>query len=204
MIQQRTDEWFEARRGKATASRFGDVLAKTKAGVEGAGRRNYRAELVIERITGLSPERYSSRDMEWGAETEDLAALAYTLRTGIDTAEAPFVEHPAILAGASPDRFVGTEGLLEIKCPKSGNHIATLKANKMPPEHMPQVQGQLWMTVRQWCDFVSYDPNMPANAQLFIERVYRDEEYIRMLENEVSMFLEEVAAEVEFVKGYGL
>lgn len=202
-MQQRSEEWYEARKGKATASRFGDILAKLKNGTEGAERRNYRAELVIERLTGNSPVRYSSKDMEWGQDTEDLARLAYTLRTGVEVAEAPFIEHGELAAGASPDGFIELDGGLEAKCLKTGNHIAVLKAGKMPPKHMPQVQGNMWITDRKRWDFVSYDPDMPANAQLFIERIPRDDEYIKMLEAEVRQFLAEVDAEVEFVREYG-
>lgn len=201
-MQQRSEEWFAARLGKATSSRFGDVVATLRGGGEAAGRKNYRALLVVERLTGVSAEHYSSPAMQWGTDTEELARLAYTLKTGVDVEEAGFIEHPKLAAGASPDGLVGTEGLLEIKCPNTANHIATLRAQKMPPEHMPQVQGQMWITGRKWVDFVSYDPVLPPNAQLFIYRVERDDKYIDTLIGAVSQFLTEVDAEVDFLKGY--
>ena len=96
------------------------------------------------------------------------------------------------------------DGCLEIKCRLTANHIETLKLGDMPPEHMAQVQGQLLMTGRMWCDFVSFDPTLPENAQLFIERIERDDEYIARLEVEVALFLDEVVEEVEFLKTYKL
>ena len=204
LIEQGSPEWYEARLGRATASRFKDVLAKVKSGGEAAGRKNYRAQLVVERLTGLRAERFTSTAMEWGTETEDLARLAYTLETRDLVEEVGFIEHPSLEAGASPDGLIGLDGCLEIKCRLTANHIETLKLGKMPPEHVAQVQGQLLMTGRKWCDFVSFDPTLPENAQLFIERIERDDEYIARLEVEVALFLAEVAEEVEFLKTYKL
>lgn len=201
-IEQRSDEWFEARRGKATASRFKDVLAKIGKG-EAAARRNYRAQLVIERITGKTPDRFISAAMVWGQETEDLAAVMYSLRTGNLVEKVGFIESTILQAGASPDGLVGKEGTLEIKCFNTANHIEALKTGVMPAEHMPQVQGQLWLSARQWCDFVSFDPDMPENAQIFIQRIERDEVYILKLKSEVAAFLEEVDADVAFLTNYG-
>jgi hypothetical protein len=201
-FDQGSEEWFQARVGKATASRFKDILAKTKAGTEAATRKNYRAQLVIERLTGQRAERFTSAAMEWGTETEDLARLAYTLETSNLVDEVGFAEHETLAAGASPDGLLGLDGCLEIKCRLTANHIETLKASHMPAEHMPQVQGQMWITGRRWCDFVSFDPTLPDNAQLFVERIGRDDEYIANLEDEVQRFLAEVAADVEFLQSY--
>ena len=195
-MEQRTEAWFPARLGKATASNFRKVLAKVKSG-EAADRRNYRAQLVIERLTGQQQDSYSNAAMQWGTEQEPFARIAYMALTGNEVEEVGFVEHECIMAGASPDGFIGQHGLIEIKCPVSATHIETLKSGVMPAEHMPQVQGQLWITGRDWCDFVSYDPRMPDRLQLFITRVGRDADYIDMLAKEVKAFLDEVAAEVE-------
>lgn len=201
---QRSDEWFTQRLGKVTASRFKDVLAKLKSGDEAATRRNYRAQLVIERLTGQQAERFTSAAIEWGQDTESLARLAYTLATKNLVEEVGFVQHATLAAGASPDGLIGLDGCLEIKCRLTANHIETLKLGHMPPEHMAQVQGQMWMTGRKWCDFVSFDPTLPENAQLFIERIDRDDEYIANLEVEVALFLDEADADTEFLKTYKL
>jgi predicted phage-related endonuclease len=201
-FEQRTEEWFEARQGKATASRFKDVLATTKNGSEAAARRNYRAELSVERLTGISPERYLFRSMQWGDETEELARVEYILKSGNQVEETGLFIHKEIAAGASPDGVVGKDGTIEIKCREIALHIQMLKFDRVTPEYIAQVQGQLWLTGRKWCDFVSFVPELPDNAQLFIKRVERDDAYIATLEEAVRQFLQEVDQEVEFIKNY--
>ncbi|WP_104658044.1 lambda exonuclease family protein [Ralstonia insidiosa] len=194
-MEQRTEEWYAARLGRATASNFGKVLAKIKTG-EAADRRNYRAQLVIERLTGNRQEGYSNAAMQWGTEQEPFARIAYMADRGVDVQEIGFIQHETLMAGCSPDGLIGADGLIEIKCPVSATHIETLKTQHMPLEHMPQVQGQMWIAGREWCDFVSYDPRMPEKLQMFVQRIPRDEQYIKALAFEIERFLEEVAAEV--------
>lgn len=194
-MEQRTDEWYAARLGRATASNFGKVLAKIKTG-EAADRRNYRAQLVIERLTGNRQESYSNAAMQWGTEQEPFARIAYMADRGVDVQEVGFIQHETLMAGCSPDGLIGADGLIEIKCPVSATHIETLKTQHMPLEHMPQVQGQMWIAGREWCDFVSYDPRMPEKLQMFVQRIPRDDQYIKALAFEVERFLEEVSAEV--------
>lgn len=201
VVEQGTDEWLEARLGRATASEFKNVITKIKTG-EAAARRNYKVQLVLERINGKRAERFKTAAMEWGNETEELAATEYMLKTGNIVETCGIFLHNERMIGDSPDRLVDTDGTVEIKCFNSANHLEALKQNKMPKEHMPQVQGHMWMTNRKWCDFVSFDPDFPADAQLFIQRIYRDEDYIAMLQEELDQFLDEVDAEVEFVKSY--
>jgi putative phage-type endonuclease len=201
-IEQRSEAWFEIRLGKATASRFKDILSTLKSGTESAGRKNYRAQLVVERLTGAQAERFKSAAMEWGTETEELARTMYLLKTGNLADEVGFIQHNSLEAGASPDGLVGEDGTIEIKCYNTANHIQALRDDAMPKEHMAQVQGQLWMTGRKWCDFISFEPTLPANAQIFIRRIYRDDTYISNLEIEVAKFLEEVDSDVEFIKHY--
>lgn len=195
-MDQRSPEWFAARLGRATASRFGSILSTIKSG-EAADRRNYRADLVCERLTGRSDAGYTNAAMQWGTEQEPFARIAYIAKTGLMVDEVGFLAHPSLMAGASPDGLIGDEGGLEIKCPNKATHLATLKAQKMPPEHMPQVQGCMWISGRKWWDFVSYHPEFPDALQLFIQRIHRDDAYIRDLEDKVTAFLAEVDAEVE-------
>lgn len=203
-VEQGSDEWLQLRLGKATASRFKDILAITKSGNESAARAKYRAELVAERLTGRSPERYRSAAMEFGSETEATARTSYSLLTGNLVDPGPFIQHDTLMTGASPDGLVGDDGTIEIKCYELHNHIAALRSGKMPPEHKAQVQGQLWLARRSWCDFISFAPELPENAQLFVERIYPDGDYIETLIDAVVKFLAEVDAEVEFVKNYGI
>lgn len=198
---QRTDEWFEARLGRATASRFKDVMTTVKTG-ESAARKNYRAELVAERLTGVREEGFTTSAMQWGIDQEETARLRYELTTGNVVDECGFYTHETLMAGASPDGLIGQEGALEIKCPNSATHIETLRTQRVPYQYYWQIMGQMWITGRQWCDFVSFDPRMPENAQFFLKRVERDEEAIEKLEKTVKEFLAETDNEVNFIKSY--
>lgn len=203
--EQRTPEWYEARLGRATSSDFKNILGRTQAGKENAARRNYRAQLVVERLTGRTPERFVTKEMEWGTETEELARTEYMLRTGNDVEEISLVMHKTLMAGASPDGKVKEGrriGGLEIKCFNTANHIEALRTGEMPKLHIPQVQGQMWLTGWRWVDFVSFDPDLPENAQFFLQRIYRDPAYIKNLIKEVRQFLKEVDEEVKFVSNY--
>ena len=193
-IIQRSPEWFAARLGIATASRFNAVLAKIKTG-ESAERRNYRAQLVVERLTGKQVETYQNAAMQHGTEQEPFARMAFAANTSVIVEEVGFLRHAEIEAGCSPDGLIDEDGMIEIKCPfQTAIHIDSLK-NGMPKEHGPQVQGQMWIAGRQWVDFVSYDPRMPEKLQLFVQRIQRDDEYIANLSKEVAAFMEEVKAE---------
>ena len=190
-MEQRTEEWFAARLGKVTASRVADVLAKIKSG-ESASRKNYKMELVVQRLTNKQGESFTNAAMEWGTEQEPFARMAYEAHTGTFVKEEGFVDHPTIEGfGCSPDGIVG-EGLIEIKAPNTANHIETVLENKVPSKYIPQMQAQMACTGAKWCDFVSFDPRVPEDLQLFVVRVERDQEYIDAMEVEVKQFLSEV------------
>lgn len=197
MIQGSAD-WFAARCGRITASRIGEATRRLKKGGWGAERAAVMAELVAERLTGETAHHYVSPVMAWGSQQQAAAAIAYEFETGCAVAEAGYVQHPTIEdSGASPDGYVGDDGLIEIKCPTTQTHIATLDAQEVPPEHLPQILWQMACTGRQWCDFVSYDPRLPAHLQLFVKRVDRDDAIIAEFETDVRQFLVELAAKVE-------
>jgi putative phage-type endonuclease len=199
MIEQRSEDWFLQRLGKATASKFNIIMAGPKY----AGWKNYRADLVTERLTGMRNDFYQSAEMQWGTDTEPLARLFYSLKTGNQVEEVGFIEHPILATGASPDGLIGEDGGVEYKCPNTATHIATLRTGKVPSIYMPQVMGGMWMTGRNWWDFVSFDPRLTENAKMIILHVKRDEEYITLLKEKVSQFLQEVDEEVQFVQNYG-
>lgn len=201
VAEQRTEAWYESRRGRATASRFYDIIAKTRSGYAST-RMNYRAELTIERLTGQSIDMYQNAAMQWGTDTEPLARTTYMLTTGNFVTECGFYAHNEIACGASPDGLIEEDGTIEIKSPNPATHIETLRLGSIPVRYIPQVQGQLWITGRQWCDFISFDPRLPTNAQLFIQRIERDDNYIAHLEQEVIKFLAEVDEQVRFVQEY--
>ncbi len=190
-MEQRTEEWFVAKLGKVSASRVADVLAKIKTG-ESASRKNYKMELVVQRLTGKQGESFTNAAMEWGTEQEPFARMAYEAHTGTFVKEEGFVDHPTIEGfGCSPDGIVG-DGLIEIKCPNTANHVETVLENKVPSKYIPQMQCQMACTGAKWCDFVSFDPRVPEDLQLFVVRVERDQEYIDAMEVEVKQFLSEV------------
>jgi putative phage-type endonuclease len=192
MIEQRSDAWFEARIGKVTASRVADVLAKTKTGYS-ATRDNYMAQLVCERLTGEKGESFNNAAMQHGTDTEPLARAAYESLKDVLVDEVGFVPHPKILmAGASPDGLVGDDGLLEIKCPNTATHIETLLSQIVPGKYNTQMQFQMACTERSWCDFVSFDNRLPQDLQMFVKRVPRDNMYIRLMEEEIVKFLNEL------------
>lgn len=196
-MRQGSDEWFAARAGFCTASRFKDVLAKIKTG-EAATRRNYRLQLVTERLTQRPCDTYTNAAMEWGTATEPFARAAYEGARTLMVDEVGFIRHPAVaFVGCSPDGLVGDDGGVEIKCPHNSMvHVETLECG-MPPEHAAQVQGAMWVTNRKWWDFVSYDPRMPPHLALHVERVERDDAYIAKLAEEVGKFLAEVEQMVQ-------
>lgn len=197
MIEQRTDEWFAQRLGKVTASRVSDVIAKTKTGYS-SSRMNYAAQLVCERLTGLPQESFSNAAMQWGTEQEPFARAAYEIKSGSFVDECGFIDHPSIhMAGASPDGLIDSDGLVEIKCPNTATHIDYLLGKKPPEKYMPQMAFQLLCAKRVWCDFVSFDPRMPKELQLFVVRFVPEKDYMEMIETEVSTFLQEVSAKVE-------
>lgn len=201
-VEQGSDEWLQARIGLITASRFKDVLTLIKTG-ESAARRNYRAEVVVGRMTGKEQERFKSAPMQWGNETEELAATEYMLRSGNMVETAGIFVHNKYPFGDSPDRLVGTDGCVEIKCYNTANHIEVLKLGMMPREHLAQVQGHMWLANRQWCDFVSFDPDMPRMAQLYVQRIMRDDNYIAELEAELIKFNQECDDDITFLNNYG-
>lgn len=193
-FDQGTPEWFAARVGIATASCFGSILATIKTG-EAAERRNYRAQLVVERLTGKPVGGFQSAAMKQGTEREPLARAAYEIRTGAFVDEIGFCRHDTLECGASPDGLIDADGALEIKCPELATHLAYLRLKAEPAAYSAQIQGQLWITGRQWCDFVSFNPDFPEHLQLIVRRIPRDEKAIASLEFAVGLFMEEVRKE---------
>ena len=197
MDEQRTEDWFSARLGKVTASRVADVLARTKTGYS-ASRANYLTQLVLERVTGTKSEGFTSAAMQWGIDQEPFARAAYEASKGVLVDEVGFMQHPTIEAsGASPDGLVGADGMVEIKCPDSKTALECwLSADPVESKYFAQMQWQMACAGRFWCDYVVFDPRMPAKAQLFVYRVERDDQWIKETEVEVKKFLAEVDAKV--------
>jgi putative phage-type endonuclease len=192
MFEQRSPEWFAHRTGRVTASKIADVMAQTKSG-PGAARKNYLADLVAERLTGERRDGFSNAAMQWGTDQEPNARAAYEFLHDATVQEVGFIDHFHLtMAGCSPDGLVGEKGMVEIKCPNTATHIDTLLGGNIEGKYIKQMQFQMACAGRDWCDFVSYDPRLPAEMQLFVKRVERDALTIAEIERAVGEFLAEV------------
>lgn len=181
---QNSPEWMEARRGIPTASRFADVLAKG----QGITRRKYLYTLAGEVLTGKCVESYNNSNMERGHEMEADAVNLYAFERDVDPVTVGFMRRGR--AGCSPDRLLGDFGMVEVKTKLPHLQLEVLERGEVPPEHIAQVQGQLWISGRNWCDFISYWPRLP----LFVKRVERDDMYIDRLAASVAYFVGDLDA----------
>lgn len=198
---QRSPEWFAARLGRLTGSRAGDMLAQIKSG-EAAARRDYRLQLVCERLTKQSQEDvFVNAAMQRGTDLEPAAFAAYEGVTGELARSAGFYAHDGLMAGCSPDGLVGESGVLELKCPKTATHLGYLKSGQIPANHLPQVTHNLWITGRDWCDFFSFDDRLPAPLQTFCRRVYAKDVDLAAYELAARLFLSEVEKELAALEG---
>lgn len=203
--EQRSPEWFAARLGRVTGSRAADMLASIKSG-EAAARRDYRMELVTERLTGRPAEDgYVNADMQRGVELEPEARAAYEALTGVLVDQSGFLAHDELMAGCSLDGHVGAfDGILEIKCPRAANHFATLRAGGVPPRYLPQITHNLWITGARYADFVSYCPLFPEKLQLYVCQVKAADLDLAGYERKLRAFLTEVDAEFLSVQGWAV
>lgn len=191
--QQGSVEWLLARRGIATASRAADVLATLKNGTPAKARQDYAIELAFERASRMVMDRPVTVAMARGSDLEPQAREAYEIATGAMVEQLGLVLHDELDAGASPDGLVDADGLVEIKCPFSMERVARIWATEDVSEYVAQVQWQLWILERDWCDLVVYDPRLAdARMDTFIHRIKRDDALIKRLEAEVPAFLAEV------------
>jgi len=201
-VEQGTDRWAALRCGKITASRAADMIATKKQtkkqaalGIheEMANRRDYRTELLVERLTGVPVEQYVSKEMLFGLAQEPFARAAYEMHEAVFVDQVGFVVHPEIpYFGCSPDGLVGDDGLIQIKVPNRTTHLAWMQSGTIPVEHVPQLLAELAVTGRQWVDFVSFHPEFPEHLQLYIRRYQRNEKLIEALLVEVRHFNAEI------------
>jgi putative phage-type endonuclease len=194
---QGSADWLASRAGRVTASRVSAVMAKIKSG-EAAARADYRAQIVAEILTGKPQDSvFTNEDMKWGNEQEPFARGAYEVAKSLLVDQVGLVLHPDIdRAAASPDGLAG-DGLLEIKCPKTATHLQYLMAGEVPSKYQDQMLWQMACTERPWCDFVSFDPRLPQDLQLFVVRFNRDADRIKEMETAVRKFLAEVDEVIE-------
>lgn len=215
-----TQEWYDARRGLVTASRFGDVMsdprskAAREAGLFGDAAMSYYHELVAARITGQDKVGGRSAAMDRGVDLEADAIDAYARSRFVDVEKGRLVIMDGGRIGASTDGFIEEDpdgpGCIEVKCPEAKTHIKTFMSGEgtkdsprlVPDEYVEQVQGQLWVLQRRWCDFVSYDNRFPLPMQLIVIRVYRDEDAIAAIAGRVVRFAEMVARSATWIQDH--
>lgn len=200
-VAQRSPEWFALRAGKLTGSCAKDMLAKGRGSADSVKRRDLLYKLVAERLSGVSQEdNYVNAAMQWGIDHEADAIRAYEAEARCFVDTVGFCEHDALPVGTSPDGFIGVSGLLSVKCPKTATHCRYLRERCEPAEHVAQNTHELWLTGRDWIDFVSFDPRLPEGGRLFVIRVKRTPAVLAEYEREVLAFLKEVEAEEAAVR----
>ncbi len=187
---QGTQEWLDARLGRPSASQFSKLI--TTAGKPSASADEYINILIAERILGESEPIYVNEWMQRGTELEPEARAMYELMHSVDVEEVGFILDDSGEFGCSPDGLIGEDGGVEFKCPAPKNHIAWSRKGECPSKHYAQVQGCLYITGREWWDFMSYHPDMKP----FVVRVERNEEFIEKLAKQINLAVEEIKSEV--------
>lgn len=194
--KQGSEEWHMERVGRFTSSRFHDLLtaSKKKDEVFGGTAMGYILEIACERLTG-QPEGFAGgRATDWGNDHESMAIGYYSSKKELKVEESPFIP-VGTNYGGSPDGLIGTDGIIEVKCPfNSVNHLKYFKDGEIPKNYYTQMQGNMMVTGRKWCDFISFDPRMPESHRIFIKRIERDEELINRILERIEL------AEVEVQK----
>jgi putative phage-type endonuclease len=187
--EQGSDEWLLLRLGKVTASKMSDVLSKGRGTAPSKVSETYMIELLAEKLTGESKAFFENDAMRWGTETEPQARSMYEINNDfVSVREVAFVEHNESI-GISPDGMIGNDGLLEIKCPTTTTQLKRALSDNYAKDYYTQIQCQLWVTERKWCDFVSFDPRLDCDAGYLQQRVMRDEEFISNMQEKTYAFV---------------
>jgi len=189
--EQGSPEWLASRLGRPSASNFGKLV--TGSGKPSSSAESYINEMIAERLTGRSKPFYTNEHMERGNALEPEAREAYEFITDFEVVETGFILHDSEEFGCSPDGLVAEQGGLEIKCPSDSVHVSYLRAGKVPSKYYQQVQGCLWITGREWWDFMSYHPEMPH----LLVRAHRNEKYIEAMAEQVEKAVKTIVEETE-------
>lgn len=198
---QGSEAWRLQRCGSVGASDAPSVVRRIKSGGYSADRATLLANKVLERLTQRPVEIPKTFAMQQGTAREPDARLTYALVKGVEVEEVGLVPHPSVRGShASPDGYVGAAGLVEIKCPLPAAHLDMLLSRTISNDHLVQMQWQLSCTGRQWCDYVSFNPDFPTGMQLYVERVPRDPALILNLQGEITRFVRELQQKVEHLQ----
>lgn len=194
-LEQGTDEWMQCRLGKVTASRFKDIVTPDK-GDKSKSYKSYMYELIAEKLIKEKQESFKSEWMERGNEIEPLARASYEFMHDVEVMQTGMILNDDETIGISPDGLIGDFGGLEIKCPKPSTIVKYILDDRLPLEYKPQVMGSLWISGREWWDFLAFHPSM----DFFELRVFRDEEYIKKMAQHINDFIDEMQVNYEKIK----
>tara|TARA_R110002153_G_scaffold233231_1_gene386626 strand:- start:963 stop:1580 length:618 start_codon:yes stop_codon:yes gene_type:complete len=187
--EQGSPEWLSLRLGKVTASRIKEVIANGRGNAPSKMAESYLMELVAEILTGESKPFFENDAMRWGTEKEEEARAVYSIKNNrFDIEEVAFIEYSEFI-GVSPDGLVGDDGLIEIKCPNTTTQLKRALSDNYSKDYKAQIQMQLWVSERDWCDFVSFDPRLSGKAGYLEQRVYRDDEFIYDMKTKTYEFV---------------
>lgn len=202
-VVQGSPDWMALRIGRIGGSRVSDVLTEGRSG-ESLVRRKYKNEIIREKLTGLKLNTFKTPAMQRGIDLEPLARAWYEVYHNVFVDQVAIVKHPTIQdAQCSPDGIVFSKNhLIEIKVPSPENHLDNiLTGGKQLEQYHDQAMWQLaCMPEMEFCDIVSFDPEMPDHLKGFVKRIYRDDEYIKTMENKVILFLQEVETIINNLK----
>jgi len=188
-MEQGTEEWLVLRLGKVTASKVKDVLTKGRGNAPSKTAETYMMELIAEKLTGQSKPFFENDSMRWGTETEPQARSMYSVNNDfVDVSEVAFIEYNEFI-GVSPDGLIGDDGMLEVKCPNTTTQLKRALSDDYSADYKAQIQMQLWVADRKWCDFLSFDPRLDCAAGYLQQRVYRDEDYINEMKEKTDLFI---------------
>jgi len=185
-IEQGSQEWLSLRLGIATASNFNKIITST--GKESSQLKQYAFDLASDYFLTEPESTFKSEAMQRGNDLEAEAKNYYSLLTDMEVEEVTFIKKDQI--GYSPDGLISSNGLIEIKCPLKKNHLKYLIDNKLPTDYVAQVQGGLYISGREYCDFISYHPLFQEDKKMLIVRVERDEEFINKLDTLLEKTIE--------------
>lgn len=199
--EQRSAEWYSARAGRLTGS-AAHALFKTVQKGEAAARRDYRLQLVVERLTGKPQEDdYVNKEMQRGIDLEATAIAEYEALTGLVVRRTGFIRSDDLMVGCSLDGDVDNfTGIVEVKCPKSATHLQYIGDGVVPSYYLPQLRHNAWVTGAQWADFLSFDDRFPPELQVFYVRAFRDDLKIDEYEKTALAFLKEVDRDLTSIR----
>jgi len=199
-VEQNSQEWYDLRLGKITSSHLAEIMAHYPKNTLGVTAKAYAERIALEIVTGERNDEDDFKNvyMERGNEFEPIARQLYEMETFRKVTNGGFFIMDDL--GDSPDGIVGKDGRVEIKVVKASTQWKRLKKGGYDTAYRDQIQGHLWIGNAKWCDFIQYSPKMPENKQLYIHRVYRDEERISQIEDRMPLFRKEIEDNIKILK----